>query len=63
MWDLEKKFKNPDNGYRSAPFWAWNDKLDIEELKRQLERMKSGGMAGGFMHSRPGLLTKYLFTE
>jgi len=63
MDKLIEKFKNPDPEYRSAPFWSWNDKLDIKELKRQLDEMKSGGMIGGFIHSRVGLITPYLSKE
>ena len=32
-------FKNCDNEYRSAPFWSWNDKLEKEELIRQIHEM------------------------
>ena len=49
--------------YRSAPFWAWNGKLDKEELKRQLVYMKKMGFGGVFMHSRTGLATEYLGGE
>ena len=28
--ELELKAKE----YRSIPFWSWNDKLDIEQLKK-----------------------------
>ena len=27
-------FKNPSSEYRGTPFWAWNGKLDDNELKR-----------------------------
>ena len=33
-------FKNPDSAYRAAPFWAWNTKLDKDELMRQIEIFK-----------------------
>lgn len=63
MTKIEKKFKQPDPGYRSAPFWSWNEALNEKCLKQQLEEMKKGGMAGGFMHSRVGLITPYLSKE
>lgn len=63
MKDLKEKFFNPDKDYRSAPFWSWNDKLDPEELARQIRDMKSTGMGGFFMHSREGLETPYLSEE
>jgi len=50
-------------GYRSAPFWSLNDKLDPAELTRQLDLMKQGGLGGQFMHSREGLITPYLSAE
>lgn len=60
MPNMEKKFKEPDPEYRSAPFWSWNDDLEDKYLRHQLDEMKKGGMAGGFMHSRVGLITPYL---
>jgi len=61
---MEKKliqnFKNPDPVYRSAPFWSWNDKLDIKDIKFQIDKMEEGGFCAGFMHSRIGLITGYL---
>ena len=27
-------FKHPTSEYRGTPFWAWNGKLDKEELAR-----------------------------
>ncbi len=61
--ELEKKFKNPAAQYRSFPFWAWNDKLDPNELVWQIESMKAHGIGGFFMHSREGLETEYMGSE
>ena len=33
---VEKLFKNPPSEFRSMPFWAWNCKLDENELGRQI---------------------------
>ncbi len=49
--------------FRSAPFWAWNGKLDPEEVRRQVRVMHDMGMGGFFMHSRVGLETPYLGEE
>jgi hypothetical protein len=57
---LWKRFVRPPVEFRSAPFWALNDDLHIPELKRQLSLMVRGGMQGGFLHSREGLVTPYL---
>ena len=52
----EKDLKN----YQSIPFWSWNDKLDPEELRRQIRNMKKAGIGGFFMHARGGLQTEYM---
>lgn len=58
-----KLFENPTAPYRSAPFWAWNCRLDKEQLKRQLECLKEMGFGGVHIHSRTGMDTKYLSEE
>lgn len=60
---IREEFKNPGKDYRGAPFWAWNDDLDDAELVRQIRVLKDGGMGGFFMHSRTGLITKYMSNE
>lgn len=60
---LGKLFRNPPAEYRSVPFWAWNDRLQPEELERQIRDMHDQGMGGFFMHSRDGLETAYLGQE
>ena len=52
--------KHPDKTFRGAPFWAWNAKLDPDELREQIRMMKKMGLGGFFMHSRVGLNTEYL---
>ena len=54
---------NPPAQYRPAPFWSWNDKLDPEELRRQVREMAAAGLGGFFMHARGGLRTAYLSDE
>ncbi len=49
--------------YQSIPFWSWNDKLEPEELRRQIRAMKAAGIGGFFMHARGGLTTPYLGDE
>ena len=60
---LTKDFKNPGTEYRGRPFWAWNGKLEPDELRRQIRIMKRMGLGGFFMHSRVGLATPYLADE
>lgn len=52
-------FNVPDK-YKPVPFWSWNDKLDINELNRQIDEFKDKGYGGFFMHSRVGLVTGYM---
>jgi len=58
-----EEFRNPGAKFRGKPFWAWNGKLDPEELRRQVRVLCRMGLGGGFMHSRVGLATKYLGPE
>lgn len=54
------QFENPGAEKRSLPFWAWNGRLDKEELVQQVRQMKQAGVGGFFIHSRDGLETEYL---
>lgn len=56
-------FKHPTSEYRGTPFWAWNGKLDKEELARQIQIFKKMGMGGFHMHVRTGLDTPYMGEE
>ncbi|MDL2300860.1 hypothetical protein LJC58_00700 [Lachnospiraceae bacterium OttesenSCG-928-D06] len=56
----EIEFKNPPAKFRGAPFWAWNNRLDVEQLKRQVGYFKEMGMGGYHIHCRVGLDTEYL---
>ncbi|AEE96972.1 glycosyl hydrolase [Mahella australiensis] len=58
---LDKKvFVTPSSIYRSAPFWAWNDKLERDTLLHQIHEMYEQGMGGFFMHPRGGLTDEYM---
>jgi len=54
-----EKFKKVNQKFAPVPFWSWNDKLNDDELCRQIEEMADKGMGGFFMHPRVGLLTAY----
>ena len=56
-------FKNIDNKYRPIPFWSWNEKLDTEETREQVQKMHEAGIGGFFMHARGGLQTEYMGKE
>jgi serine/threonine protein kinase len=59
----EKLFQKPTSEYRGAPFWAWNTKLEKDELLWQIDRLKEMGLGGYHMHTRSGMNTEYLGTE
>ena len=56
-------FRNPTAEYRGTPFWAWNCKLEKDQLFRQLEQMKEMGFGGAHLRTRTGLDTPYLGDE
>ncbi len=63
MKDFFATLAAPGAEFRGAPFWAWNAKLEPDELRRQIQIMKEMGLGGFFMHARVGLNTKYLGKE
>lgn len=58
-----KDLKNPPKKYRPAPFWSWNEKLNVKETTRQVREMEKSGIGGYFMHARGGLQTEYMSNE
>ena len=56
-------FRNPTSEYRGTPFWAWNCKLEKDELCRQIDIFKEMGLGGFHMHVRTGMATPYLSDE
>lgn len=56
-------FDNPPAEFRGRPFWAWNCKLEKEELLKQISYFKEMGMGGATIHCRTGLATEYLGEE
>ncbi len=59
----ESLFRSPTCEYRGTPFWAWNNKLEKEELIRQIGELGEMGFGGFHMHSRSGMATTYLSEE
>jgi hypothetical protein len=41
-----KLFQNPTSEYRGCPLWAWNTKLQKEQLLRQIDTFQTMGMGG-----------------
>lgn len=63
MQELIREIRAHAQEYGSIPFWSWNDRLDPEELRRQIRVMHDLKMNGFFMHARGGLETEYLSDE
>ena len=61
--DVREIFSSPTAEYRAMPFWAWNCRLDPDELAAQIADFPKMGYGGFFMHPRSGLDTKYLGEE
>ena len=59
----QELFNDPGCEYRGTPFWAWNCKLEKEDLLWQLECLKKMGFGGAHMHVRTGMATPYLSDE
>lgn len=56
---IAKKFKDE----AVVPFWMWNDRLEKDELVRQLHEIRGHGMSQIIIHPRFGLETPYLSEE
>ena len=62
--ELSKElFMNPTSEYRGTPFWAWNGKLNDDELKEQIEIFRKMGLGGFHMHVRTGMDSTYMTSE
>lgn len=56
-------FKNPSSVYRGVPFWSWNNRLNRDQLLRQIDQFREMGFGGVNIHARTGLDTPYLGKE
>jgi len=63
MSNFLNEFKNPSAQFRGAPFWAWNCRLEKEQLMRQMEYFQQMGFGGATIHCRTGLDTPYMGKE
>ena len=61
--EFDSLFAAPGARYRDTPFWAWNCKLKLDQLRRQIDVFQEMGMGGFHMHARTGLGTPYLGPE
>ena len=56
-------FRSPTSEYRGTPFWAWNGKLEKNELLEQIKGFQKMGLGGFHMHVRTGMDSPYLSDE
>ncbi|WP_411347252.1 hypothetical protein [Paenibacillus sp. WLX2291] len=61
--ELYEHLLDPPAIYRAIPFWSWNDRMDPQEIRRQVREMKQAGLGGYIMHARAGLETPYMGDE
>ena len=59
----QELFNKPTSEFRGTPFWAWNTKLEKDELLWQIEQLKEMGLGGFHIHCRSGMSTEYLSDE
>ena len=60
FWNVIEQHKQD---HSCLPFWSWNDRLEQQELRRQIDLMRKAGLGGYFMHARGGLETPYMGDE
>ena len=53
MPTLKKAFQSPSNLFSPSFFWLWNDKLDFEAIKRQIDDMHAQGIRALCPHPFP----------
>lgn len=50
-------------GYGLCPLWSWNDRIEPEGIRNDLDWMTDVGFDGCFLHPRPGVRTKFVSDE
>ncbi|UOQ86401.1 hypothetical protein [Gracilibacillus salinarum] len=65
MDELYQQFLQPASEFAPMPFWFWNDRLDKDVLRQQIEDFQQKGVDGFVLHPRKGIpeQTKYLSEE
>ncbi len=58
-----RDFAAPPVEFRPVPFWSWNERMEPQEVRRQVDEIAAAGWGGGFLHSRVGLTTPYMGEE
>ncbi len=55
-----KDFATPARCFWPTVFWSWNDRLEDDEVRRQVADFPKRQIGGAFLHSRIGLKTPYM---
>ncbi|HOW71214.1 MAG TPA: glycosyl hydrolase [Phycisphaerae bacterium] len=53
--DWRHELATPRPEFSQMPFWFWNDRLEEEEIKRQMADFREHGVYGFIIHARMGL--------
>lgn len=53
--DWRQELATPRPEFSQIPFWFWNDRLDENEIKRQMADFREHGVYGFIIHARMGL--------
>ncbi|MGN6727212.1 MAG: hypothetical protein ACTHLZ_14920, partial [Tepidisphaeraceae bacterium] len=53
--DFRTQLLDPPREFSVLPFWFWNDRLDRDEILRQIEAFERNGVYGFVIHPRVGL--------
>lgn len=53
--NIKTNFINPPSEFSLLPFWFWNDELNNDEIKRQINDMYEKGVRGFVIHPRIGI--------
>jgi hypothetical protein len=59
----KSEFRNPAPRFRAATLWMLNDRLEVEELRRQLREIHDKGIGAVIPRTFMGLRTEYLSEE
>lgn len=60
MKQLLLSAQKASDSFRPLPFWSWNEDLEENRLRWQVQQMHKAGLGGFFMHARVGLKTEYM---
>jgi len=52
---IREQFLNPPDEFTPVPFWFWNDRLEKDEILRQIRDFHEKGVMGFVLHPRMGI--------